>query len=70
MHIKPIEWKDDKIIMLDQRLLPTQEVYHSYEDYLEVARAIEHMVIRGAPAIGCIVKPAIAVISQRNLSIS
>jgi len=52
MHIKPIEWKDDKIIMLDQRLLPTQEVYHSYEDYLEVARAIEHMVIRGAPAIG------------------
>ena len=50
--IKTIEWKDDKVVVLDQLLLPTQEIYHTYEDYLEVARAIEHMVIRGAPAIG------------------
>lgn len=38
--------------MLDQRLLPTQEVYHTYRDYRRVARAIKDMVIRGAPAIG------------------
>lgn len=39
-------------MMLDQRLLPTQEVYRTYRDYRSVARAIKDMVIRGAPAIG------------------
>ncbi|MBI3303058.1 MAG: S-methyl-5-thioribose-1-phosphate isomerase [Deltaproteobacteria bacterium] len=38
--------------MLDQRLLPIQEVYRTYRDYRGVARAIKDMVIRGAPAIG------------------
>lgn len=50
--IKTIEWKDDKVIILDQRRLPLQEVYNTYEDYKGVADAIKHMVIRGAPAIG------------------
>jgi methylthioribose-1-phosphate isomerase len=38
--------------MLDQRLLPTREVYRVYGDHREVARAIKDMVVRGAPAIG------------------
>ena len=50
--VKTIEWKDDKVIMLDQRLLPEEEVYNTYDDYLSVAKAIENMTIRGAPAIG------------------
>ena len=50
--IKTIEWKDDKVVMLDQRRLPTEEIYNTYEDYLGVAQAIRNMVIRGAPAIG------------------
>ena len=50
--IKTIQWKDDKVVMLDQRLLPFDEVYNTYEDYVGVARAIKMMVIRGAPAIG------------------
>ena len=50
--IKTIEWKNDKVVMLDQRLLPLEEIYVAYDDYLSVAKAIEHMVIRGAPAIG------------------
>lgn len=52
MIIRTIEWKDDKVIMLDQRKLPVEEVYNTYEDYLAVANAIRNMVIRGAPAIG------------------
>ncbi len=40
------------MVMLDQRLLPTREVYRTYRDYRGVARAIKDMVIRGAPAIG------------------
>jgi methylthioribose-1-phosphate isomerase len=38
--------------MLDQRLLPTQEVYRVYRDHREVAAAIKDLVVRGAPAIG------------------
>jgi methylthioribose-1-phosphate isomerase len=50
--IKTIEWKNGKVIMIDQRLLPQQEVYQEYSTVEEVAQAIEQMVIRGAPAIG------------------
>ncbi len=50
--IKTIEWQDGKVIMVDQTLLPTEEVYREYTTAEEVARAIETMVIRGAPAIG------------------
>lgn len=38
--------------MIDQRLLPTEEVYRRYRTHEEVAEAIRSMVIRGAPAIG------------------
>jgi methylthioribose-1-phosphate isomerase len=50
--IKTIEWKDGKVIMVDQRLLPSEETYNEYTTHEEVAKAIEDMVIRGAPAIG------------------
>ncbi|HYL09939.1 MAG TPA: S-methyl-5-thioribose-1-phosphate isomerase [Candidatus Acidoferrales bacterium] len=49
---KPIEWTDEGVVMLDQRRLPSEEVHHTYTSYREVARAIQDMVIRGAPAIG------------------
>lgn len=52
MIIKTIEWKNDQVVMLDQRKLPTEEVYNTYDDYAGVANAIKSMVIRGAPAIG------------------
>ena len=52
MAVKTIEWKNNKVILLDQRLLPDKEVYRSYREYTELARAIRDMVIRGAPAIG------------------
>jgi methylthioribose-1-phosphate isomerase len=50
--IKTIEWTDEGVVMIDQRRLPTEETYPVFRNYEEVARAIEEMVIRGAPAIG------------------
>jgi len=47
-----IEWRDDRVIMIDQRKLPGEEVYVECRDFEDVAAAIEKMVIRGAPAIG------------------
>jgi methylthioribose-1-phosphate isomerase len=50
--IKTVEWTDKGVSMLDQRLLPNEEIYLMLRSYGEVADAIKAMVVRGAPAIG------------------
>ncbi|MGH9937157.1 MAG: S-methyl-5-thioribose-1-phosphate isomerase [Blastocatellia bacterium] len=50
--INTLEWTDEGVVMIDQRLLPNEEVYPLFKTYEEVAWAIREMVIRGAPAIG------------------
>jgi methylthioribose-1-phosphate isomerase len=50
--IKTIEWTDEGVRMIDQRLLPTEEKYLTLRSCEEVAEAIKTMVVRGAPAIG------------------
>src|SRR5213595_2637459 len=50
--IKTVEWTNEGVSMLDQRLLPTEEKYLTLRSYEEVADAIKKMVVRGAPAIG------------------
>jgi len=49
--VRTVEWRNGAVVMIDQRLLPTQQVYRVCHDYRAVA-AIKDMVIRGAPAIG------------------
>ncbi len=53
--IEPIIWDPTrkKLLLLDQRLLPLEEVLREYSDPTEVAVAIRDLVVRGAPAIGC-----------------
>ena len=50
--MKPVLWKDNKVHMVDQRRLPTEEIWLTYETAEAVADAIKTMVVRGAPAIG------------------
>ncbi len=50
--IRPIKWHDQQLHLLDQRLLPTQQIWLNYEHASEVSVAIREMVVRGAPAIG------------------
>lgn len=52
MSFRTIEWRDNKVVMIDQTRLPGEEVYNEYSDYRGVAEAIRGMIIRGAPAIG------------------
>ena len=44
--------EDDRVVFLDQRLLPLEEVDVECGSAAEVADAIRTMVVRGAPAIG------------------
>jgi methylthioribose-1-phosphate isomerase len=50
--IIPVKWSDEGVLMLDQRLLPTEENWLTLKTYTDVADGIRDMVVRGAPAIG------------------
>lgn len=47
-----IEWKENKIILLDQTALPVAENYIAYDSIAELIVAIQRLVVRGAPALG------------------
>jgi len=50
--LRTVDWKDNKVIMIDQTKLPNKLEYVEYSDYHDVANAIKTMIVRGAPAIG------------------
>jgi methylthioribose-1-phosphate isomerase len=68
--INTIEWTDEGIRMLDQRLLPTEEKYLMLRSYEEVAEAIKKMVIRGAPAIGVAAAMGLALGASQSVGTS
>ena len=49
--IAHIAWKGDRLLVLDQRLLPRRIAYVTCRTAGEVARATRSMVLRGAPLI-------------------
>lgn len=51
-ELKPVDWIDGKVFLIDQTRLPDEFVTLAYTDYRDVAEAIRSMVVRGAPAIG------------------
>jgi methylthioribose-1-phosphate isomerase len=53
MKIETLRWRDGKLEMIDQRVLPSRFEYISYDSAESVAAGIRDMVVRGAPAIGC-----------------
>ncbi len=51
-EVRPIIWNGTTLYLLDQRLLPEEEVYIPCKNQKDVAESIRNMVVRGAPAIG------------------
>ena len=64
MTIQPIKWKNNRVFLLEQRLLPEKEVYLECKTYQAVARAIKDMVVRGAPAVGVTAAMGVALGAQ------
>jgi methylthioribose-1-phosphate isomerase len=58
--------EDPRVVLLDQRLLPGQEVDVSCRSAAEVAAAIRAMVVRGAPAIGIAAAYGLALAALRR----
>ena len=50
--VETIQWIDNCVVLIDQTRLPIEEKYAACRTYQEVASAIRHMIVRGAPAIG------------------
>lgn len=65
--IRAVVWEDDKLRLLDQRLLPQQESYLEFDDPRAVADAIRDMVVRGAPAIGITAAYGVVLALKRRL---
>jgi methylthioribose-1-phosphate isomerase len=50
--LRTVDWKDNKVVMIDQTKLPSKLEFVEYDDFNQVADAIRTLVVRGAPAIG------------------
>jgi methylthioribose-1-phosphate isomerase len=68
--IKTVEWTNEGVRMLDQRVLPTEEKYLMLRSYEEVAEAIQKMVVRGAPAIGVAAAMGLALGASQSVGMS
>ena len=64
--IKTVEWTNQGVRFIDQRRLPTEEVYEVCKSYEEVAAAIRDMTVRGAPAIGVAAAMGVALGMQQS----
>jgi len=65
--IRAVQWQNDKLVLLDQRLLPTKEIYIEFDDVEGVAQAITDMVVRGAPAIGITAAYGVVIAARNRL---
>jgi methylthioribose-1-phosphate isomerase len=52
MKVQTLRWGNGRLEMIDQRVLPQEFSYLSYDSASSVAEGIQTMVVRGAPAIG------------------
>ncbi|MEN2994388.1 MAG: S-methyl-5-thioribose-1-phosphate isomerase [Thermodesulfovibrio sp.] len=67
--LQSIKWENNTVYILDQRLLPDKIEYIKCTNYEQIAKAIENLSIRGAPAIGIAAAYAVA-IATLNLNVS
>ena len=64
--ISPVRWDGERLMLLDQTRLPTEEVEKPCASWPEVADAIRTLVVRGAPAIGVAAAFGVALAARRS----
>lgn len=65
---RTVWWEADHLCLIDQRLLPSEEVIVRCASAEDVARAIRTMQVRGAPAIGCAAAYGMALVAARAVA--
>ena len=61
-----LQYKDDKLCILDQRLLPNEEKWIEIKNKEQAFDAIKDLAVRGAPAIGIFAGYCMALFSKNN----
>jgi len=64
--LSPVWWADDRLMLVDQRRLPVEEVERAYGRWEDVADAIRTLVVRGAPAIGVAAAFGVALAARQS----
>lgn len=65
-----MKWRNGRLEMIDQRVLPIRFEYVVCSSATEVAESIRSMVVRGAPAIGCAAAYGVALESLALIRVS
>jgi len=63
-----LRWRDGRLELIDQRVLPGEVRYIACDSAQSVAAAIRNMTVRGAPAIGCTAAYGVALEALRLVS--
>lgn len=64
--VRAVFWESDRLVLLDQRLLPEREIYLDIESAGQAANAIRDMAVRGAPAIGITAAYAVVLAARQR----
>jgi len=64
-RVETLRFRQGRLELIDQRVLPREFVYLGYDSASEVADGIRAMVVRGAPAIGCAAAYGVALSALR-----
>ena len=70
MKVETLRWVNNKLEMIDQRILPASFQYIAYDSATSVAEGIRSMVVRGAPAIGVAAAYGVALEALRLQGVS
>ena len=65
MKVETLRWANNRLEMIDQRILPAAFEYLAYDSAASVAEGIRSMVVRGAPAIGVAAAYGVALEAMR-----
>jgi methylthioribose-1-phosphate isomerase len=68
MPVVPVEWRDNRLFLLDQTVLPEEVKKVACLSAEDVRTAIQEMVVRGAPAIGIAAGFGVVLSAQRSLA--
>ena len=64
--MRTIEWRDGRVVTIDQAKLPQETVFLEMKNITEVADAIKTMKIRGAPLLGAAAAFALALVAYHS----
>ena len=67
--VETMRWREGRLEMIDQRVLPASFAYIPTDSAASVAEAIRSMVVRGAPAIGVAAAYGVAMEAGRSTAL-